>query len=212
MADHFPDYDVLSKRDTPSWNARTRRVIDNRLALSDGVDILSPGQRATLRAVADRVVPQPEGRPAVNTVAILLEKIGRDASDGFRPVGLPRLREAWERGLDAIEGEAFARHSTSTANLDDDDLDALLGGIERGDTISDWHALDPKLFWRWRLVPDLVSAYWAHPSAWSAMGFGGPASPRGYVRLDANQRDPWEATERSDSSSVALRRRNLNVI
>ena len=36
-------------------------------------------------------------------------------------------------------------------------------------------------------------AYYAHPSAWNEIGFGGPASPRGYVRMDFNRRDPWEA-------------------
>jgi hypothetical protein len=28
------------------------------------------------------------------------------------------------------------------------------------------------------------------------VGFGGPASPRGYVRLGLNQRDPWEGEAR----------------
>ena len=35
MADRFPDYDVLAKRDTPSWNAQTRKVIDDRLATAE---------------------------------------------------------------------------------------------------------------------------------------------------------------------------------
>ncbi len=31
----YPGYDVLNKRDTPSWDAVTRRVIDARLATTD---------------------------------------------------------------------------------------------------------------------------------------------------------------------------------
>src|SRR3546814_2303969 len=60
----------------------------------------------------------------------------------------------------------------------------LLAAVERGD-ISDsaWDHIDARLFWKWRLLSDIVSAYYTHPSAWSAIGFGGPASPRGYVRL-----------------------------
>jgi hypothetical protein len=27
------------------------------------------------------------------------------------------------------------------------------------------------------------------------MGFGGPAAPRGYLRLGPDERDPWEARE-----------------
>ena len=31
MRDLYPGYDVLSKRNTPSWNEQTRAVIDQRL-------------------------------------------------------------------------------------------------------------------------------------------------------------------------------------
>ena len=36
------------------------------------------------------------------------------------------------------------------------------------------------------------------PTAWSEIGWGGPASPRGYVRMDFDERDPWEAAEAKD--------------
>jgi hypothetical protein len=43
------------------------------------------------------------------------------------------------------------------------------------------------------VLDEIVRAYYAHPAAWSEIGFGGPASPRGYVRLAAGRQDPWEA-------------------
>lgn len=211
MADRFPGYDVLAKRDGPSWNPPTRAVIDERLALSDEADLLDPRRRATLRALAARIVPQPEGRAAVNAAAMVLVKIAQDDSDGYRPAALPRVREAWTRGLDAIEGEALVRHGRSFADLDGPAQDALLTAVESGKVATDWNGLDPKLLWQWRIVPDLVSAYWAHPSAWSAMGFGGPASPRGYVRLGSDQRDPWEAAEQGDGAPVPASIRNGHV-
>ena len=33
------------------------------------------------------------------------------------------------------------------------------------------------------------------PTAWNEIGWGGPASPRGYVRMGYDERDPWEAAE-----------------
>ena len=42
------------------------------------------------------------------------------------------------------------------------------------------------------------------PIAWNEIGFGGPASPRGYVRMDFNRRDPWEAVERNGRRSTAM--------
>jgi hypothetical protein len=55
--------------------------------------------------------------------------------------------------------------------------------------------VDPHIFFRHLLVKTAAGIYYAHPAAWSEIGFGGPASPRGYVRLGFDQRDPWEAKE-----------------
>ncbi|MCM8732378.1 gluconate 2-dehydrogenase subunit 3 family protein [Hephaestia sp. GCM10023244] len=195
MADRFPDYDVLAKRDTPSWNPQTRKAIDERIATAES-DVLTPEQRATLRCVVDRIVPQPADRQPVNAAALVLHKIMKNSSEGFRHHRLPPVREAWQRGLDAIDAEACATFGRAFTLLGGVQADAVLRAIERGETQAEvWADLPPELFWNWRLIPDIVSAYYAHPSAWSAMGFGGPASPRGYVRLRANRRDPWEARE-----------------
>lgn len=212
MADRFPGYDVLAKHDSLSWNDQTRKIMDERLALPDRGDVLSAGQHRTLAAIIDRIVPQPEGRPPVNALAMVLDKIAKDGNDGYRVEGMPCTREAWKRGLDAVDAEAQARHGRGFADLDAGAMDALLAAVGAGEVSADvWARIDARNFFKWRLMPDIVSAYYAHPSAWSAMGFGGPASPRGYVRLDANRRDPWEAAEEEDGSIVSARWRNRHA-
>jgi len=197
VPDRFGDYDVLAKRGTPSWNAATRRVIDERLSLCEPAGVLDATQIATLRALAMRIVPQPEGRPPVNVVAILLDKLAAGHGDGYRHHALPPLLDAWRRGLDAIDDEARLRQGCGFAQLPPAKADALLSAVEHGEVTGErWGDMPPTVFWQWRMLPDLVAAYWSHPSAWSAMGFGGPASPRGYVRLEVDRRDPWEAAER----------------
>ncbi len=204
MTNRFPGYDVLAKRDTLSWNDKTREVIDERIAMKRRHGVLDNTQLATLCALVDDIVPQPEGHAPADTVALLLAQIGDDEGVGFRPEGLPRLAEAWRRGLDAIETESQARHATSFAGLDAERRDALLTSIEQGDAVGDgWREVPAELFFEWRLLPDIVSAHYAQPSTWSAMGFGGPASPRGYVRLRANMRDPWEAAEVAEPGDKA---------
>lgn len=214
MTDRFPDYDVLAKRDTPSWNDKTRAVVAERLALSEHRDVLTARQRSTLRAAIDRIVPQPEGRPPVNATALVLEKIASDASDGFRHHVLPPLAPCYARGLDALEAEAVARHGISFHLLEEADADRILTAVERGDVRASeaWGDMPPTIFWQWRLLPDAVSAYYAHPSAWSAIGFGGPASPRGYVRLEGDRRDPWEAAEAGDGHLTPAAKRNTHVV
>jgi hypothetical protein len=46
------------------------------------------------------------------------------------------------------------------------------------------------------LVSDVVHVYYAHPWAWDEIGFGGPAYPRGYMRLERGEPEPWEVEER----------------
>ena len=84
----------------------------------------------------------------------------------------------------------------SFAALSPENAELILRAVSQGDVRArEWDDLPPELFWSWRLLPDCVSAHWAQPSLWSAMGFGGPAAPRGYVRTGIDRRDPWEAIE-----------------
>jgi hypothetical protein len=200
VRDPFPDYDVLAKRDTASWNERTRAFIDRRLALTPPEGVLDGIQAATLRRVLERLCPDPEGRPPTTTYAMVTHKIAADQRDGFRHHALPATRECWLRGLDAIEAEARTRRQLAFAALSGDQADEVLRAISLGEVRArEWESLSPAAFWNWRLVPDCVAAHWAQPSLWSAMGFGGPASPRGYVRTGPDRRDPWEAIESGET-------------
>ena len=43
---------------------------------------------------------------------------------------------------------------------------------------------------------DALEGYYAHPWAWDEIGFGGPAYPRAYTRLERGEPEPWEVEER----------------
>ena len=63
---------------------------------------------ATLDAVCGRIVPQPKTRPPVPIAAMVDAKLFENHGDGYRDYRLPPLREAWRRGLKAIDAEARA--------------------------------------------------------------------------------------------------------
>jgi hypothetical protein len=212
MAERYPGYDVLAKRTTPSWNALTRRVVDQRLAVPREPRALMPEAFATLQAVAGRITPQPNDRPPIPVAALIDDKLVRERHDGYRAPELPREREAWERGLRAIDAEAQAAHGKPFHELHVTDQDALLRRVEAGDAHHEaWGGMPPKIFFKRRLLPDIVHAYWSHPTAWSEMGWGGPASPRGYVRMGYDRRDPWEPIEARDGDQETVRRENQRV-
>jgi hypothetical protein len=58
-----------------------------------------------------------------------------------------------------------------------------------------WADLPAGGFFLHHLLKQVVGIYYSHPAAWSEIGFGGPASPRGYARLGLDERDPWEGEE-----------------
>ena len=212
MRDRFPNYDVLAKRHTPSWNEVTRRVIDRRLAVPRGPRFLSPAEWQTLDAVCGRIVPQPANRPPVPLAAMIDEKLLFGRGDGYRDHRLPPLAEAWRRGLHALDAEAIARSGVRFHALAPAEQDALLGAAQHGVlTHAAWRGMDCAVFFAKRLLPDIVAAYYGHPTAWSEIGFGGPASPRGYVRMDFDRRDPWEAEEATPGRERAAARANARI-
>src|SRR5690242_6853342 len=106
MPDRYPGYDVMAKRHTPSWNEATRRVIDQRVALPREPRFLTEQEWLTLTAVCDRITPQPTHRPPIPVAAMIDHKLTINATDGYRDYRLPELREAWRRGLHALDEEA----------------------------------------------------------------------------------------------------------
>ncbi len=210
--DKYPGYDVLSKWSGPSWNEKTREVIRRRLAIAPEPRFFTAEEFETVSAIAARIVPQPSTRPPIPVAALVDRKLDEGVMDGYRVPGMPRDAEAWRTGLRALEAEAQAAYQTRFAALAGERQDALLHRAEAGElNAPEWGTFSSKDFFKKRLARDIVLAYYAHPTAWSEIGFGGPASPRGYVRLDFNERDPWEAAEADSDDDPAARWRNRHV-
>jgi hypothetical protein len=187
-------YDVLGKWDSPSWDDQTRAVVEKRLTQVPPRRFFTEAEWQTLEAVCSRLIPQPDRLHPIPIVPWIDEKLHHNWLDGFRYEDMPPMREAWCRGLDGINDESRRRFGADFPMLSTADQDAVLRAIQSGDIVSDvWQQLPPRRFFSTVLLKEVAGEYYAHPHAWSETGFGGPASPRGYVRLGENQRDPWEA-------------------
>ncbi|WP_426435551.1 gluconate 2-dehydrogenase subunit 3 family protein [Bradyrhizobium genosp. P] len=208
----YPGYDVLSKRMGPSWNEQTRRVVTRRLAIEREPRFFTAQEFETVNALAARIVPQPATRAPIPVAASIDHKLYSGASDGYRVGGMPREGEAWRLGLRAIDAEAASAYGESFRSLAEGLQVSLLERMQRGELHApEWGELRPKDFFEKRMARDIVLAYYAYPAAWSEIGWGGPASPRGYVRLDFGDRDPWEAAEARDTEEASVLRINRHV-
>ncbi|HJU26839.1 MAG TPA: gluconate 2-dehydrogenase subunit 3 family protein [Rhodanobacteraceae bacterium] len=212
MRERYPGYDVLRKRDTPSWNTATRAVIDARLHVVSAPKFFGADEWQTLVAVCERIVPQPKSRPPVPTAALVDRKLFDDDREGYRVASLPRMQEAWRRGLAALDAAAHSKHGRRFHFLPGAQQDELLRDMQHGKLDGpEWGGMPCDTFFSRRLAHDIVNAYYSHPTAWSEIGFGGPASPRGYVRMYFNRRDPWEAVEAKPGEEEKARRANEHV-
>ena len=192
----YPDYDVLDKWDTPSWNEQTREAVDRRLDEVPERRFLTKEQWLLLEAISARLIPQPEREEPVPLVPWIDDRLSKDRRHGYRYADMPPMREAWRRGLNAIAAECTDRFGKGFEELSGKEQDSYLADVQNGRVDARfWDGMPTQCFFSELLLKDLLEVYYSHPAAWSEIGFGGPASPRGYVRLGFDERDPWEAHE-----------------
>jgi hypothetical protein len=201
----YPGYDVRSKRDTLSWNDKTREVIDARLAVSSRPRFFSADEWRTLAALCDRVMPQPEGRARVPLEAYVDRDLSAGKTKGYRLANMPQPTEAWRRGLAALDEVALRERGRAFAHLTQRDQDMILRQLAQGCfEAAALQGMPAEAFWTSHVIHDVLGAYYAHPEAWNEMGWAGPASPRGYVRLGLNRRDAWEPEEAAPEEPRAV--------
>ena len=222
-ASRYPGYDVLALRDTPSWDNVTRAVIEQRLAQRNAPRFCNDTQWRTLQALCAAIVPRSldpsvdaEHRrfaaPRIPVAGLIDTRLAEDTRDGYRDARLPPLRDAWRIGLAAIDAESQTLHGAAFADIDENAQRDVIRRMQSGELRSPaWQGMPSDLFFRLRLAVDIGTAYYSHPHAWSEIGFGGPANPRGYVRMQANRRDPWEPAEAHPGQEDKARRENGRV-
>ena len=92
MPDRYPGYDVLQKRNSPSWNDQTRAVIDERLAIDPNTRrFFTEDEWPTMRAVCDRIVPQTVARPVRERGGLRLRRRRRGRQAALALIALRHL-------------------------------------------------------------------------------------------------------------------------
>jgi hypothetical protein len=190
----YPGYDVLAKWPTPSFDDTTRAVLARRLAPPPAPRFFRGEAFRLLQAVVDRLLPQEDRAAPIPVAAWIDARLADGRGEGYRNEHMPPQAEAWRLGLAGLDAEARRRFGRGFADLPAGDQDATLRGVQAGEVEpAVWGGMDAARFFRDGLLKTAAGLYYAHPTAWSEIGFGGPASPRGYVRLGFGERDPWEA-------------------
>jgi hypothetical protein len=196
---YYPDWHALDQQ--AFWDAATRDVVRDRVDHVPPIRFFRvPGELAFARAVFDRLLPQDDRDPEhrISIVNYVDEILYERRIPGYRFVHMPPDQEVYRLGFQGIE--AIARHLYQRGFVELDSLaqDHVLKTLHdtnppAGQEI--WQQLSVRHFWL-LLLDHAIEAYYAHPYAWDEIGFGGPAYPRGYMRLLRGEPEPWESAER----------------
>lgn len=194
---YYPGYSTLGQQDY--WDETTRKMVKQRISSIPAIRFFSAEQAALLKAVVDRVLPQddriPEKRIAI--VPVIDERLFKNELNGFRYENMPPERDAYLSGLRAIDEMAQERFKMPFVELSPFPQEVILQSLHQGKPepeVATWKRMPVGRFWA-MVVEDVVSAYYSHPWAWDEIGFGGPAYPRAYMRLENGLAEPWEVDE-----------------
>jgi hypothetical protein len=194
---YYDGYSTLAQK--KNWEQATREVVTARIEKVPPIRFFSPGEASVLGAVIDRVMPQ-DDRSEDRTIPILPildERLFKNSLNGFRYEDMPPDQEAYQLAAKAIEEMARERFHESFVGLTVHRQELILKSLhdEKPDPENEaWKKMPIHRFWA-MLMEDCVTAYYSHPWAWDEIGFGGPAYPRGYMRLENGLPEPWEKNE-----------------
>jgi hypothetical protein len=194
---YYPGYSTLALRDY--WDDATRRTVLKRVLELPPIRFFTKEEVPLLQAVVDRVLPQDDRDPArrIPIVPFIDERLHEGKIDGYRYEGMPPDGDAHRLGLKGIDASARAVFGRSFLELAPGEQDAVLESVHHGHPKGGeeiWKQLKIDRYWL-LLLGDVCQIYYAHPWAWDEIGFGGPAYPRGYMRLEHGEPEPWEVKE-----------------
>lgn len=194
---YYPGYSTMSQQ--AYWDKATRDLVNDRIKNVPRIRHFSDGSARFWRAVFDHVIPQTD-RALERRIPILErvdERLYKKRGDGYRYANMPPDSEAYRLAEIAINEEAQERFSGNFIDLPHLQQDLILQAIHDGKPVAAktiWKQMSVGRFWL-MLMQDAIGSYYSHPWTWDEIGFGGPAYPRAYTRLERGEPEPWEVEE-----------------
>ncbi|GCE45960.1 gluconate 2-dehydrogenase subunit 3-like protein [Thermosporothrix hazakensis] len=194
---YYPGFHTLDQQ--AFWDEATRKVVLDRVEHVPPIRFFTPEEAELAKAIFDRLLPQ-DDRDEEHTIPIVNfvdERLYHKRIDGYRYESMPPDDEAYRLGLRAIDEIAqhlFQQPFVQLGPHEQDQVLLTLHSAEPPAAHEIWQKMQVHYFWL-LILQDAVGVYYAHPYAWDEIGFGGPAYPRGYMRLTGGAPEPWEVEE-----------------
>jgi Gluconate 2-dehydrogenase subunit 3 len=153
-----------------------------------------------MEALAAHILPQDDREPALRIPIVpgIDERLHEGRTAGYRFAKMPPDGDAYRLGFQAIEQIAKQSYGRLFRELSWREQDELLKSLHDGEPKAGaaeiWERMPIHRYWA-LITQDCIESYYAHPWAWDEIGFGGPAYPRAYMRLERGEPEPWEVEE-----------------
>ena len=193
----YPGLDVLSRQ--KHWDRATRELILERVHNVPPIRFFTPSEAEILQALVDTILPQDDRPPEqrIPVVPWIDASVHGGETPGYRLETMPDPPTTWRWGIEGIEqtsqalfgGQHFVELEPGERRRV---IEALLQDNPPGEI---WRRLPPAHFCMGVLTGAIINAYYAHPTAWNEIGYGGPAYPRGYYALNEGAPEQWEVPE-----------------
>lgn len=195
---HYPTYDVMSAQH--AWDDHTRKIVNERLHTGGDYLYLTVIEAEMLRAWCTQLVDDDRAE----IIQYILEHVDRQLASGTesqRKPGLPTASELVRMGLSTLGDSCQQLYTEHFFHLERERQMQIMQSVsdEDGLPYDNWKHVPQKAFFQ-KLLTLTLEAYYSHPRVWSEIGYGGPAYPRGYVRMHPGQLDPWEAKPRYEKT------------
>lgn len=200
MPSYYPNYDVMNLAD--EWDKHTKEIVKKRLAPFPQLKLLNETEARTIRSIAKHLIYDYRDEVLDYIVHHLDSKLTTETGESQRPVDSPKEQDLIRNGLKALDLLAQDLHQQPFVNTDIAGQISMLQMLQKGQVpqVTDWSLCPPKRLFS-KLLSIIVKAYYSHPIIWSEIGYGGPAYPRGYVRVELGLTDPWEAKGEAKSEA-----------
>ncbi|MDQ3886662.1 MAG: gluconate 2-dehydrogenase subunit 3 family protein [Actinomycetota bacterium] len=207
MIGRYPDFDVLDAVST--WDEATKRVVLARLDRPGPLRFFTADEEPTLRAFCDTVLAQ-DREPRVPVTEMVDAKLADDQLDGYQYADMPDDRDTWRLVLRGLDHTATQGYRTDFAACAPVRREAIVAQFAQARLVGGpWDELTVTRAWA-VVMRAALAAFYAHPWAWNEIGFGGPAYPRGFMRLggpgasETAVREPFERPGATQEDPVRI--------
>lgn len=190
----YPSFDLLKYQD--EWDPHTREIVLKRLGSFDQPKVLKDIEVDLIKIIASHLVYDDRHDLLAYMVHHIDQKLTAKMGESQRKPTIPPEKQLIQEGLTAINNYAKGSYHQSFTELTTDQQFSILSSLQEGQIkpLPGWDKEKQQALFK-KLSSEIISAYFSHPIVWSEIGYGGPAYPRGYVRVEQGLTDPWEARQ-----------------